>query len=470
MPHRTIRTATTVPTRSVAGRSGRALRRSAAVLLLGGFAASSCTPPPAALDTPTTSDVAVSGDAAVEALGPQLDEAANAAGLAPAEVVNELREDETLKVDETDRLFYEEPELSAEAVRATGSASWPTSPKHPPATTFRLHSRSSAAKKIYLDFTGHTTSGSEWNKQYGSPIASARWNLVGSDTTYTTAEHAFIQNVFDAVADDFSSFDVDVTTAEPSGFAGVRVVISPTASWYPKRVGGVAYIGSFRWGTSANNPAFVFAEASDSPKFVAEAASHEIGHTLGLKHDGWKDAAGKVHDYYGGHGDWAPIMGVGYSKPVTQWSKGEYSGATNAQDDIATITSSVSRLADDYANTPQDWIAGAVLPGLEQLQFGAIQHAGDIDVRLFCFHAATTVKVVPSNNDRVAGNVNLSAKITLLGQVKASSSPTTSLEAELRVPSPGCYQLFVEGAGHGSNASTGFTNYGSIGAYTIIMK
>ena len=32
--------------------------------------------------------------------------------------------------------------------------------------TFRLHSRPSAVKKIYLDFTGHTTEGTEWNAKY----------------------------------------------------------------------------------------------------------------------------------------------------------------------------------------------------------------------------------------------------------------------------------------------------------------
>ena len=34
---------------------------------------------------------------------------------------------------------------------------------------------------------------------------------------------------------------------------------------------------------------------------------------------------------------WAPIMGIGYGKPLTQFSKGEYAGSTNRQDDFADI-------------------------------------------------------------------------------------------------------------------------------------
>ena len=53
-------------------------------------------------------------------------------------------------------------------------------------------------------------------------------------------------------------------------------------------------------------------------KNLAEAASHEVGHNLGLSHDGTASTG-----YYSGQGAWAPIMGVGYYKPITQWSKGE---------------------------------------------------------------------------------------------------------------------------------------------------
>jgi hypothetical protein len=66
---------------------------------------------------------------------------------------------------------------------------------------------------------------------------------------------------------------------------------------------------------------------------IAEAAAHEIGHTLGLSHDGVVGGSG----YYSGtaNGLWAPIMGAGYYCSMTQFSKGEYLNANNLEDDMA---------------------------------------------------------------------------------------------------------------------------------------
>ncbi|WP_216905048.1 zinc-dependent metalloprotease, partial [Synechococcus sp. CCY 9618] len=74
---------------------------------------------------------------------------------------------------------------------------------------------------------------------------------------------------------------------------------------------------------------------------AAATASHEVGHTLGLTHDG----AGST-EYYAGHGgtgptSWGTILGAPYlgdDENLTQWSKGEYYGANNSQDDLAVIT------------------------------------------------------------------------------------------------------------------------------------
>jgi hypothetical protein len=74
-------------------------------------------------------------------------------------------------------------------------------------------------------------------------------------------------------------------------------------------------------------------------KYIAEAISHEVGHNLGLNHDGTS-----TQGYYTGQGSgatgWAPIMGVGYYQPLSQWSKGEYPGANNNEDDLSIITNS----------------------------------------------------------------------------------------------------------------------------------
>eukprot|EP01032_Pedospumella_encystans_P002174 gene2174-2548_t len=38
---------------------------------------------------------------------------------------------------------------------------------YPADQTFLLHSRKSSKRKIYLDFNGHTTTGTAWNTSYG---------------------------------------------------------------------------------------------------------------------------------------------------------------------------------------------------------------------------------------------------------------------------------------------------------------
>src|SRR5207253_3500030 len=100
--------------------------------------------------------------------------------------------------------------------------------------------------------------------------------------------------------------------------------------------GGIAYVGVYDMTGSLHGyyqPAFVYEQGvTSNAKYIAEAAAHEAGHNLGLSHDGTATLG-----YYDGQGSWAPIMGVGYDRAISQWSKGEYSGANNTEDDLAII-------------------------------------------------------------------------------------------------------------------------------------
>ncbi|MCA9264649.1 MAG: hypothetical protein KDA60_12400, partial [Planctomycetales bacterium] len=166
--------------------------------------------------------------------------------------------------------------------------------------TFLLHSNPGAAHTIYLDFNGHVTSGTSWNGSFngGADITTAAYDFDGNTASFSDAELERIQYIWQRVSEDFSPFDVNVTTEAPTLDAliksgsgdtdwGVRVVIGGSSSdWYGASAGGVAYYNSFNWNT--DTPVFVFEAqlGNGAEKYTAEAVSHEVGHSLGLAHDG----------------------------------------------------------------------------------------------------------------------------------------------------------------------------------------
>lgn len=177
------------------------------------------------------------------------------------------------------------------------------------AQVFNLSSRPSAAKKIVLDFTGHTTTDGLWNIGFNIPaIVTPPYDRDGQPNSWSEDELGDIVAIWRAVAEDYSLFDIDVTTIDPGDAAlvgnGVRACIGGRwEDWYGFAAGGVAYTPSFEL---ANTPAFIFAASLfHNAQYVWEAVSHEVGHTFGLSHDGTATS-----DYYFGQGDWAPIMGA----------------------------------------------------------------------------------------------------------------------------------------------------------------
>ncbi|MBM3432559.1 MAG: hypothetical protein FJX92_06115 [Bacteroidetes bacterium] len=157
-----------------------------------------------------------------------------------------------------------------------------------------MSSLPSASAVIFLDFDGHTVDGTGWN--YNGPIYCAP---SGLDNTKITT-------IFNRVAEDYRPFNVNVTTDSTKFLAAplnkrMRVILTITSSWYGNS-GGVAFVGSFKWGD--DTPCFVFsALLGYNEKFVAEATTHEAGHTLGLYHQAaYDNNCSKTSEYNGGTG------------------------------------------------------------------------------------------------------------------------------------------------------------------------
>ncbi|PZF75600.1 PKD domain-containing protein [Aestuariivirga litoralis] len=432
------------------------------------------------------------GQDAVNRLGPHLPDVAQWYGRSAEALRKELLSDTRMRVDQGGRLLFVED--LAEPVRdmkltGLGNQSIRDGALASLDQTFYLHSRPGANRTIYLDFDGASIAGTAWNSN-GNTITAAPFDLDGNPAAFSAAELERVQYIWQRVAEDYAPFDVDVTTAQPTQdrltrsdandqVFGTTVVITRRTGVYSCSCGGIAYVGVFNASGGSRppdyyKPAFVFFDmlGSGNEKAVAEAVSHEAGHNMGLHHDGTTGDA-----YYAGQGNdpvtgWAPIMGVGYYRPLVQFSKGEYAGANNKEDDFAISQSfGLPLRLDDYgsstaAATPfvHSIAAGRVSGSMD----GVIETASDADV--FAIAAGTgtlTASVQPANR-----SPDLDVALSLLdstGKVVATSNPQGALNAPLSftVTQQGTYYLAVKGTGEGAATATGYSNYGSVGNFRL---
>ena len=292
--------------------------------------------------------------------------------------------------------------------------------------------------------------------------------------TYTrpNVSNAQIKDVWKRVAEDYMPFNINVTTdikvyeAAPAT-SRQRVVVTPTTTAAPG-AGGVAYMNSWNW--SGDTPCWSFYSTGKS---AAEVISHEAGHTLTLGHDG---RTSPDEGYYGGQGTdpvgWAPIMGVGYYKAVAQWSKGEYANANNTEDDLALIVgnnNSVDYRADDTGATLADVaLPGDVLRTAPPWPRASSRPPGDTDA----FQFTTTGGAVSLRADPAPGVwANLAISATLAddtGSIIASNNPQSQLWASISTTvAAGTYTFRVTGVGRNNPLTDGFSNYASLGYYSI---
>jgi len=373
------------------------------------------------------------------------------------------------------------PDLTVELAQTTGGDALGSTVSYSLSNTFSLASLPGANQTIYLDFDGHVTSGTIWNTNFnsGSDFVTPAYDFDGNTASFSDSELQRIQYIWGRVAEDFLPFNVNVTTIDPGSSAliksgtgdtawGVRVVIGGSSyDWFGSGAGGVAYVGSFNW--NSDTPTFVFEDqlGNGHEKYTAEAISHEAGHTLGLSHDGTSTTG-----YYEGHGSgetgWAPIMGVGYYQNVVQWSKGEYKDANQKQDDLAIITSQngFGYRADDHGNTIASASALSV-SGNSVSGGGIIERNTDVDV----FSFTTGAGSISLNVSPAARGANLDVLAQLLdasGNIIAFSNPADLLSASISLNvAAGTYHLRLDGVGKGDPLTTGYTDYGSLGQYSI---
>ena len=330
-----------------------------------------------------------------------------------------------------------------------------------------LNSFPTATATLYLDFDGHDVNSSMWN--YGAPFTCLPAAMTDAQIT----------EAFNRVAEDFRPFNINVTTDSTKFLAAplsqrMRIIITPTSAWYAG-VAGIAYVTSFTWGD--DTPAFVFSDRLvNDAKRVAEAISHESGHTLGLYHQASYDANCTMTSSYStgvgtGITSWGPIMGNVASKNVTQWNYGATpNGCTFLQDNLSIITTTngFGYRTDDVANVYSSATAITIAANAFSKD-GIISTSTDVDFFKFSFASNGNLKMnaIPYSVGADYSGANLDLKLTLhnsKGAIIRTYDVVDSLNIRIDTTlSAGTYYIQIDGAGSITNAN----DYGSLGAYTI---
>ena len=355
------------------------------------------------------------------------------------------------------------------------------------------HSRPGAPRVLFLDFSGHVITNTVWNSSYAIPRWDCRpFDTDGNTNTFSASEQTYIIQMWERVSEDYAPFDIDVTTEQPTNWTSTtgHALITPDTDANGLHCphygsGGIAYVNVFGLANYSHNaascysPAFVLPMYDYSYANTAEAISHELGHNMGLSHDGYV-VPPTTNEYYGGHGtgdiSWGPIMGTGYSRNVSQWSKGEYYGANNPEDDLAKIAAKAPYRTDDHGHTAASSTLLTASNGATIIASGIISSNTDVDMFSFVSGiGAISITAFPYRcaSGTYGGNLDIFARLfDSNGSLVASDNPSNATQAIINYTSPmaGKYYLSISNSGAGDPANavpTGYTAYGSIGQYFI---
>lgn len=373
--------------------------------------------------------------------------------------------DATLEGEEAFSIQFSKLPVMVTAPAATVTISAPpVVTTGPPSPVPALQSKPGATKVIYLEFNGTTLTGTAWNKT-SAPITTA--------SVYSKFGDQGCHDIWIMVAEAYRAFDVNVTTdksvfdATPSANRTWCLFNSEPAK-FNSSAAGLGYVGVF--GEPAYQPALAFTTGDYTIDSYGTIAVHELGHNLGLSHDGTK-----TEEYYEGHSgarfSWGPWMGTPYYKFYRQFSIGDYAGASNPEDDLAIIGGYLPVRADEAGDTLNIAVdlpiqSTGALPAIT----ANITSRTDVDSYRLVLDASQTVTIT-LNSDQ-DGSYSLAPGMKIYTSAGAVAVPSgtgwTDDGGEVKwtgVLAAGTYRVDVDGIG--DPTSPGYSDYGSIGGYTI---
>lgn len=416
-------------------------------------------------------------------------------------MVSQLLNDiESIRVDAQGMIYYvctlEFSGHTAGAEPSLGTSSFLSSPpvftsSVPVSSPPVFHSRSNSTKVLFLDFNGHDVSDTWWNvsTNYAMPDVweCYPYSTDGDYTEFSIAEQQIIYETWLRVSEDYAPFDVDVTTEQPAswtrytGHALITEDVDENGVDCPhKGYGGIAYLNvfgnsnySYNYSGNCYSPAWIYPYGNASD--VAEVISHELGHNMGLHHDG---ATGD--SYYDGHQNgsmsWGAIMGSAYDENVSQWSQGEYYDANNTEDDLSIISGKLPYIPDDYGDSSGSASALSLVGGGFSVT-GRVETTDDPDVFSLSVPSNCLLQIdartLRLDSDKTRGS-NLDVLLELHDSGDALVCTNNyELEVSARIEAEvdaGTYYLHVKPTGVGApllNPPTGYTSYGCLGQYVL---
>lgn len=376
-----------------------------------------------------------------------------------------------------------------------------------------LNSNPDSQRTIFLDFDGHTVPAETYwdtESEPGDPTVAGVYPAfsIDGDPAFSDEEKEIIIDAWAAVAEDYAPFNVNVTTEDPGDAAitrtdssdlvfGTRALITEgTAEWNAGddscNCGGIAFGDVFSMSTSDGidhedlQPAFVFAGSGFDGKIISDIASHEVGHNLNLNHDGYSPPSPRAAEYFEGKFDnrnWAPIMGAGYYNGLVQWSNGDYGTSRNpasntTENDVSLISAAgTPRRVDESNATPATAFAisatptdGIISSPRDVDYFSAVVSDGRLGVYAYSpagrFSNLDIKLTIYDSKKRVIFSRN---SLTDMSEDDEGEAPLleSGMEGILNADLPnGTYYISLDGVGR----SGAYSDYGSLGAYSIVTR
>ena len=348
-----------------------------------------------------------------------------------------------------------------------------------------LDSLPGAPVTLYLDFNGH--SDPNWwyyddnhVRQYRNTFTPV-FDTDGNTNVYSASEQSLIRDVWARVSEDFAPFNINVSTDYYGTFndgQALRVAIGGNDTDWLVTPGsgvtsasGISVIGSFSNGDAANT-VFVFdltkwASAGitdgdgrflNGAAAIATTASHEAGHSFGLRHQAlYRFDGSKINDYSPGSSGWTPIMGDNLASDRTTWAYGTTDNGLT-QSDLDILAAKLGYKPDDVGNstaTATTLYASSQANNLTGS--GLIGTMNDWD--FFKFTTSSPQFTVTVNAAPIGPNLIPVAELwSATGRYIMSANAGSLTQSVIRASLPaGTYYVSV----------MGYVDYGDLGRYTV---